>query len=90
VIFATLLAEAVLLATVAGAVGAGVALGLTGWVRSAANITAALGPLGNFVVGPTILVQGLFLALFVGMLSGIVPSFGAARRGVVATLREVF
>ena len=31
-----------------------------------------------------ILVQGLFLALFIGMLSGVVPSFGAARRGVAA------
>jgi hypothetical protein len=35
-------------------------------------------------------VQGLFLALFVGMLSGLVPSFGAARRNVAQTLREVF
>jgi len=41
-------------------------------------------------VTQAILVQGLFLALFVGMLSGLVPSFGAARRGVAQTLREVF
>jgi hypothetical protein len=37
-----------------------------------------------------IVVQGLFLALFVGMISGVVPSFGASRRSVVETLREVF
>jgi hypothetical protein len=32
----------------------------------------------------------LFLAFFVGLISGIVPALGAARRGVVETLREVF
>jgi hypothetical protein len=35
-------------------------------------------------------VQGVFLALFVGILSGVVPAFGASRRSVAATLREVF
>ena len=49
-----------------------------------------LGPLGSFVVTQAILVQGLFLALFVGMISGVVPAFGAARRSVAATLREVY
>ena len=49
-----------------------------------------LGPLGGFVVTRAIVVQGLFLALFVGMLSGVVPSFGAARRSVAETMREVF
>jgi putative ABC transport system permease protein len=89
-IFATLLAEAVLLSAVAGAAGAAVSLGLAIVVRSIAEAGGPLAPLSGFVVGPTILVQGLFLALFVGMLSGVVPSIGAARRGVVATLREVF
>ena len=37
-----------------------------------------------FIVTNAILVQGLFLAFFIGMLSGIVPSFGAARRSVAA------
>ena len=37
-----------------------------------------------------IAIQGLFLALFIGMLSGVVPSWGAAKRSVAATLREVF
>jgi ABC-type antimicrobial peptide transport system permease subunit len=42
------------------------------------------------VVTRTIVVQGLFLALFIGMVAGVVPSFGAARRSVAETLREVF
>ena len=89
-IFGTLLAEAVMLAGVGGALGALGALGLTQLIHArAAGWSPALGPLGSFIVTQTILVQGLFLALFVGMISGVVPAFGAARRGVAETLREV-
>ena len=38
----------------------------------------------------TILVEGLFLAFFVGLISGVLPALGAARRGVAETLREVY
>jgi putative ABC transport system permease protein len=89
-IFATLLAEAVLLSTLGGALGALTAFGLTQALHGASGWNPALGPLGGFVVSEAILVQGLFLALFVGMISGVVPAFGAARRSVAATLREVF
>jgi ABC-type antimicrobial peptide transport system permease subunit len=84
--------EAVLLCTLAGAVGAFGSLGLTLLMRTIAqgSWNAQLGPLGSFIVTNSILVQGLFLALFVGMISGVVPSWGAARRSVAATLREVF
>jgi putative ABC transport system permease protein len=89
-IFATLLAEAVLLSTLGGALGASISFGITQALRGAAGWNPALGPLGGFVVSQAIAVQGLFLALFVGMLSGVVPAFGAARRSVAQTLREVF
>ena len=89
-IFGTLLAEAVLLSTLGGATGAAVSFGLTQALRGAAGWNPALGPLGGFVVSQAVAVQGLFLALFVGMISGVVPAFGAARRGVAETLREVF
>ena len=86
-----LVAEATLLATVAGAVGAFASLGLTRLMRAASGgWDPALGPLAGFVVSNTILVEGLFLAFFIGMLSGVVPALGASRRGVVQTLREVF
>jgi putative ABC transport system permease protein len=91
VVFGMLVAEATLLATLAGATGAFASLGLTWLVRFASGgWNPALGPLASFIVTNTILVEGLFLAFFIGMLSGIVPSYGAARRGVVQTLREVF
>jgi len=90
-VFAMLVAEATLLATLAGAAGAFASLGLTRLVRHASGSwNPAMGPLASFIVTNTILVEGLFLAFFIGMVSGIVPSFGAARRGVVQTLREVF
>lgn len=89
-IFGTLLAEAVLLSSVAGVVGALASLSLAGAMQHMANARPVLGPLSSFVIGPTIAVQGVFLALFIGMISGVVPSFGAARKSVVAALREVF
>jgi putative ABC transport system permease protein len=90
-VFGMLMSEAVLLAVLGGGVGALSALGLTQLIRAMiGGWSPALGPLGSFIVTPAILVQGLFLALFVGMLSGWIPSFGASRKGVAATLREVF
>jgi putative ABC transport system permease protein len=90
VIFATLLVEAVVLSTVAGLLGVGLTLSLTGLLRSVAAGSEALGPLGNFMVTAPVIVQGVFLSLFVGMLAGVVPSWGAARKSVVQTLHEVF
>lgn len=89
-IFGTLLAEAILLSTLGGVAGASVSFALTQLLRGASGWNPALGPLGGFIVSQAIAVQGLFLALFVGMISGVVPAFGAARRGVAQTLREVF
>ena len=90
-VFGTLLAEAVLLSTLGGVLGAVASLALTGWIRArASGWNPQLGPLGSFIVTETILVQGLFLALFVGMISGVIPALGAARRSVAETLREVF
>lgn len=91
VIFATLVAEATLLSTAAGAVGAALSLLLTLVIKSTvASSSEQLGPLASFVVTRGILVEALFLALFIGMISGAVPSFGAARRNVAETLHELF
>jgi putative ABC transport system permease protein len=89
-LFGTLVGEAALLSTAAGAVGALASLGLTELLGAAAGWNPQLGPLSGFIVTNAILVQALFLAFFVGILSGVVPSFGAARRSVASTLRDVF
>jgi putative ABC transport system permease protein len=90
VLFWTLVLEAAVLATLAGAVGVLLSWALTKSLAGAAGWSPQLGPLGSFIVTNAILVQGLFLALFIGIVSGVVPSWGASRRSVAATLREVF
>ncbi|MDX2171184.1 MAG: ABC transporter permease [Deltaproteobacteria bacterium] len=90
IIFGTLFAEAVVLSTVAGLLGVGLTVGLTTLLGKAASWNDTLGPLGSFIVTVPVIVQGVFLSLFVGMLSGFVPSWGAARKPVVQVLHEVF
>jgi putative ABC transport system permease protein len=87
-IFAALLAEAAAISTAAGVLGLGLAVALTSLVRGAAG--GGLGPLSGFVLTGPVLVQGAFLSLFIGMLAGVVPSVGAARKPVVEALREIF
>ncbi len=90
-VFGLLVVEAGALALAGGVAGAVGSLLLTLALSSAStNLMPQLGPLGSFVVTYAIVGQGLFLALFVGMLSGVVPSFGAAQRNVAATMREIF
>lgn len=86
------LSEAVSLSVVGGFAGAFGAYGffkLLAWM-GATGITPALGPLSLFVMTISVLVQGLFLSILVGMVAGIVPSWSAARRPVAAALREIF
>ena len=89
-LFGMLVLEAALLSTLAGAFGSSLTIGLAGLTKQLAGWSPQLGPLSGFVVTSAILVQGLFLALFIGIVSGVVPAFGASRRSVAATLREVF
>ena len=90
VIFGTLFAEAATLSLLAGSAGVLLALGLTRSLKAFSGWDPALGPLGSFVVTAPVIVDGLFLSLFVGMLAGLVPSYGASRKPVVQTLHEVF
>jgi putative ABC transport system permease protein len=89
-LFGTLLAEATLLAAVAGAVGVLASLGLAEGLARVSATNPAMGPLASFVITNTVIVQGLFLSLFIGIVTGWLPSFGASRRSVAQTLHEVF
>lgn len=89
-LFAMLLAETMLLATGAGLFGVGLAVALAALLRETSGRIASLGPLGAFVVTQEVLLQGLLLALGVGVLAGVIPAWGAARRSVATTLRETF
>lgn len=89
-LFGMLLAETMVLATAAGLLGVLLAIGFTRMLAASAGWNPQLGPLASFIVTPAVIVQGVFLSLFVGMLAGVVPSFGAARKPVVQTLHEIF
>lgn len=89
-IFGTLLLETVTLSLSAGAVGVGLATGLTGLLRTFAGWSPQLGPLSGFVITPRVVVEGLLLSLAVGLLAGLMPALGAARRPVAEILREVY
>jgi putative ABC transport system permease protein len=82
-----LLGECVLMAAVGGGVGAVAAYvilnaGQSGW-------SPILGPLGLFIMPVSVLLDGLFIALTVGIVAGVVPARGAARLNVAAALRAL-
>ena len=89
-IFAILFAEALALATVAGSAGVLLAVGLTRLLKVSTAWNPILGPLGNFSVNGPVIAQGLLLALLVGILAGVVPSWGAARKPAAEALHEIF
>jgi putative ABC transport system permease protein len=89
-LFWTLVLEAALLSTVAGAAGVALSVGLSELLRAISSVNPSMGPLTAFIVTNAVLVQGLFMAFFIGIVSGALPSFGASRRPVAQTLREVF
>lgn len=89
-IFAMLLSETVVLSWLAGALGVGLAYVVTTSLSRLGGSIAALGPLGGFIVTPGVIAQGLLLSLAIGVFAGFAPAYGAARRPVADTLREVF
>lgn len=93
VIFGTLVAESMVLATVAGGTGALLTYGFSAMIRMASGSSMGsneLGPLTGFLVTPGIVAQGIGLSILVGLIAGIAPAWGAARRPVAEILREVF
>lgn len=89
-LFTTLVVEAALLSTVAGAVGVLLSIGATNALRAITAGSASAGPMNAFFVSNAVLVQMLFVAFFIGIVSGAFPAFGASRKSVAQTLREVF
>jgi putative ABC transport system permease protein len=91
VIFGTLVAESALLATIAGGTGALLTYGFSALIRQATSgSNNELGALTGFLVTPDIVAWGIALSILVGLVAGIAPAWGAARRPVAETLREVF
>jgi putative ABC transport system permease protein len=86
-IFSLLLSEGLVIALVGGALGAGLAYLILNAGKS--SWSPFLGPLGMFIMPVSVMIQGLFLALLVGMVAGVIPARGAARLNVAAALRQI-
>jgi putative ABC transport system permease protein len=87
-----LLGETMTLCAAGGLVGA---FGSYGLLKLLAHLGATgarpgLGPLSMFEMTETILLQGIALSLVIGLIAGVIPSWGAARKPVAAAVREVF
>jgi putative ABC transport system permease protein len=82
-----ILAEAVTVATTGGVIGAGLAYVILNAGRGADS--PFLGPLGLFIMPVSILVEGIVLALVVGLAAGFIPARSAAAMSVTGALREV-
>jgi putative ABC transport system permease protein len=91
-ILGLLLCETLALALVGGSVGAGAAYGVLKLLArlGATGAKPGLGPIAMFLVTPWNLFEGILLSLFVGVIAGVIPSWGAARKPVAQALREVF
>lgn len=86
-IFTLLLSEGLVIAGLGGLLGAGSGYLILNAGKS--SWSPFLGPLGMFIMPVSVLIQGLFLALLVGMLAGAIPARGAARLNVAAALRQI-
>jgi putative ABC transport system permease protein len=91
-ILALLLTETLALALGSGVIGAVAAYGVLKLLAAlgATGARPGLGPLSMFLVTPWHVLEGILLSLFVGVVAGVVPSWGAARKPVAEALREVF
>ena len=86
-VFTLLLSEGLMIAVLGGALGAGLAYVILNAGKS--TWSPFLGPMAMFIMPVSVLIQGLFLALLVGILAGVIPSRGAARLNVAAALRQI-
>lgn len=88
-VVAAVLAESVLVAIVAGSLGAGLAyLAFDGYRAATINFQTFSQVAFAFQVTPAILVAAVFLATFIGFFGGVLPAIRAARLPIASALRE--
>jgi len=83
-ILGMILGEAVLLALVGGAIGLGIAAGLCSLVRKAPGF---VGQMKTLSIHPPVALACLGVAAAIGLISSLVPAWGAARTPIVEALR---
>lgn len=84
VILWVIVGESMLLAVIGGAIGFGVAQGMIAILR---KLPVLFINLTRLSISPGVALAGLALAAIVGLLSSVVPAWGASRRGIIDCLR---
>jgi putative ABC transport system permease protein len=86
----SVLAEATLLSVVGGVIGGGLAwLAFDGFQTATMNFQSFSQVAFAFAVTPELLGRGLFYAVVIGLLGGLMPAIRAARLPVVTALRQL-
>ena len=86
----SVLTEAVLLSIIGGVIGGGLAwVAFDGYQTATMNWQSFSQVAFAFAVTPSLLMQGLFYAVLMGLLGGLFPAVRAARMPVVTALRQL-
>jgi len=86
----SVLAESLLLSLAGGIIGAALAyLAFDGFRAATLNWSSFSAMTFSFDVSPELLVQGIILAMLIGMIGGLLPAIRAARQPVATALREL-
>jgi len=86
----SVLAESLLLSLAGGIIGATLAyLAFDGFRAATLNWSSFSAMTFSFDVSPELLVQGIILAMLIGMIGGLLPAIRAARQPVATALREL-
>jgi len=80
--------EAILLSIIGGLIGCFLVLPLNGITTSIGNFATFAQTAFNFKVTPDIMLKGVIFAMVLGAFGGLFPAFGAARKEIVAALRQ--
>jgi putative ABC transport system permease protein len=88
-VVASFLFEALLISFVGGAVGCAAVLPLNGLTTSTMNFQTFSSLAFAFKVTPDLLVRGIFFALAMGIVGGLLPAIRAANTPVATALREL-
>jgi putative ABC transport system permease protein len=89
-VLVSVIAEALLLGLIGGAVGAAIAwVGFDGLQTSTLNFASFSQVSFAFAVSPALVITAIVYALLLGLVGGLLPAIAAVRQPVVAGLRAV-
>jgi putative ABC transport system permease protein len=87
-ILSSFMLESVILCVMGGLLGCLATLPFNGLSTGTANFSSFSEITFSFRFGPRVLMQGVFLALIMGLLGGLLPALRAVRLNIITALRE--